>query len=233
MNRTILIVIGIVCALISAVGIRYYNSPKTAQAWIAKGAAWEKSWEYDWKSYKLEGELKCYEQAIKLSPDNAVAWRKKGGALFVLGRNDEALEALDKCIKLDPNDSYPWGIKGLIFMGLKQNDNALASFDKSIQMKPTSHRWFLKGQVLNRLDRCDEAIKAYEQSLGITPQFDSDTVLYNKAHTHSFLKDKENALSSLSQAIAKEPYYKEKARKDKTFKWLWEDEEFKRITEQK
>ena len=43
-------------------------------------------------------------------------------------------------------------------------------------------------------------------------------------------KDKENTLKNLSKAIELDPKYKEDAKKDEDFKWLWDDEDLKKVT---
>ena len=54
---------------------------------------------------------------------------------------------------------------------------------------------------------------------------------FNRACLYSVLKNKEEALSNLKKAIELAIDLKKIARKDGAFKDLWEDEDFKKLTE--
>lgn len=67
-----------------------------------------------------EEALEACEQAIKIAPDDAEAWLKKGNALADLGRHEEALEAYDQAIKIDPKSGKGWCTKGRALFFLKR-----------------------------------------------------------------------------------------------------------------
>jgi tetratricopeptide (TPR) repeat protein len=49
---------------------------------------------------KLEKSLECFDKAIKIKPDFAVAWHNKGGVLLRLGKKKEAEKCYEKEKKL-------------------------------------------------------------------------------------------------------------------------------------
>ena len=52
-----------------------------------------------------EEEIKCFEKAVQLDPNNALAWISKGNALTELGNDEDARACFDRIKKIDPNYS--------------------------------------------------------------------------------------------------------------------------------
>jgi tetratricopeptide (TPR) repeat protein len=57
------------------------------------------------------------------------------------------------------------------------------------------------------------------------------TYWYNLACVYSLKNNKEKALEYLKKAIELNPKLKEEAKKDQNFKNLWDDEDFKKLTQ--
>jgi Flp pilus assembly protein TadD len=49
--------------------------------------------------------LTAFERALRLDPQDADTWAKKGAALQALGRYEEALAAYEEALRLNPNES--------------------------------------------------------------------------------------------------------------------------------
>jgi tetratricopeptide (TPR) repeat protein len=71
---------------------------RTLEQWLDIGQIY-----FDQEDF--ERALAAYEQAIRLDPDNAFAYYRKGHALRRLDRLYEALPAHEQAIRLDPNNS--------------------------------------------------------------------------------------------------------------------------------
>ena len=98
-------------------------------------------------------------------PNDAWGWRNKGGALYALGKYDEAIKCYDKAIEIDPNNPVVWNNKGLALNSLGKYDEAITSYDKAIERDPNdADAWNNKGLALNSLDNNDEAKKCYDRS---------------------------------------------------------------------
>jgi len=92
-------------------------------------------------------------------------WRNKGGALYFLGKYDEAIECYDKAIEIDPNNSVVWNNKGLALNSLGKYDEAITSYDMAIKIDPNdADAWNNKGLALNSLGNDDDAKKCYDRS---------------------------------------------------------------------
>ncbi len=194
--------------------------PDLAEAWLAKGDAL-----IGLKHY--EDALKVLDKAIKIKPDLAIAWLAKGGVFIKSEHYEDALKAFNKAIEIKPNFATAWNLKGssLIFLG--RREDALKAFDKAIEVEPdNATAWFDKGLVLANIDNIEDALKAFNKAIEIKPDFAQ--ALYIRTRIYSFRGDKENALGDLSKAIELDAKYKEEAKKDKAFKNLWDDEDFKK-----
>ena len=75
----------------------------------------------------------------------------------------------------------------------------------------------------------EKAIEEYKKATELKPDFAS--AWYNMACVYSLQNKKKEALENLKRAIEFDPKYKEMAKKDKDFKNLWEDEDFKKLVE--
>ncbi|MCX8188068.1 MAG: tetratricopeptide repeat protein, partial [Nitrososphaeria archaeon] len=48
-------------------------------------------------------EIKCYDEVLKINPNDYRAWRDKGLTLAHLGRNEEAIKCFDEALRINPN----------------------------------------------------------------------------------------------------------------------------------
>jgi len=110
-------------------------------------------------------------------------------------------------------------------------DKALEYAEKALLIAPACFvSWGLKGSALVGLGKDEEAIKAYSKYLVHFPS--QSSVLYDRACAYSRKQDKINALNDLAKAIEfSDSCYnvKEFVKTEKSFQWLWEDEDFKKI----
>jgi len=107
--------------------------------------------------------------------DDVWGWRNKGGALYFLGKYDEAIECYDKAIEIDPNNPVVWNNKGLALYHLDKHEEAIKCYDKAIEIDPNdADTWNNKGLALYHLDKHEEAITSYDKAIEIDPN-DADT----------------------------------------------------------
>ncbi|MCX7594667.1 MAG: tetratricopeptide repeat protein, partial [Fischerella sp.] len=88
--------------------------------------------------HRAEAALDQFNHLKEIQPNSAEAWRGRGDALFILGRDSAALESYNKAISLQPKD-------------------------KRILIKT----FINKGKVLYKQQRYQEALDTYEQALAV------------------------------------------------------------------
>jgi len=72
-------------------------------------------------------------------------------------------------------------------------------------------------------------LESLEKAIELKP--DDAGAWFNRACLYALKGERENALSDLRRAIELDSSFKEKAKKDKDFEALWDDEEFKKLVE--
>lgn len=180
---------------------------------------------------KYELALKSIEKAIELEPGDSKAWYNKGVILSDLGRDYEVLKANEKAIELNPDNVGAWYNKGIALSHLNRHDEALRAIEKTIELKPDdADAWSYKSVLLRDLGRHDEALQVIEKVIELNSDFANAWYNYSCIY-YSIKGDKEKALSFLRKAIEIDASYKDKSKKDKDLENLWEDEDFKIMTE--
>jgi len=100
--------------------------------------------------------------------------------------------------------------------------------DEALSIKPSCKEAMVnKGNSLIKLGRFAEGIASYDEALNLDPEF--AVAWYDRAWAYSNMREKSAALNDLQKAINLDAQYQKKARKEKDFQWLEEDEEFKKI----
>lgn len=151
------------------------------------------------------------------------------------GEYDKALGLFAKAIESGELSQKNLGIvyynRGQVWHdGKGDYDRAIADYTKAIEIDPKyvwayynrSLAWYKKGNY-------DKAIADNTKVIEIDPKH--DTAWYNRACIYSIRGEKDKALSDLKRAITLNESFKKDAKSDKDFKDLWDDEDFKKLTE--
>ncbi|MCX8173529.1 MAG: tetratricopeptide repeat protein [Thermoplasmata archaeon] len=88
------------------------------------------------ESEDFDGAIKCYNEALKLSPDNVAALYNKANALLQIGRNEEALRILEKLVKNNPDIEEIWNNLGNIYARRGKVEEAVKAYTKAIELNP-------------------------------------------------------------------------------------------------
>ncbi|NNM82196.1 MAG: tetratricopeptide repeat protein [Burkholderiales bacterium] len=133
---------------------------------------------------KFEESLVHSAMALQYRPENLIAWKLRGAALYELGRCSEAENCFSKVVSLRPDHAEGFYDLGRLLQMQKKYIEAANRLELAIELKPEfpeAHR--LLGETLTNLGRYEEA----EQSL------------LKVLNSESTLKD---ALSSLGKLYA-------------------------------
>ena len=90
---------------------------------------------------------------------------RKGEALAVQGKYDDAILAFDEAIRLVPEFADAWYDKGAALYGLGKYNEALQAFNQAISINPQyADAWNNKGVALKALGRTSEANAAFAKA---------------------------------------------------------------------
>ncbi|CAD7771424.1 Tetratricopeptide repeat protein [Candidatus Methanoperedenaceae archaeon GB37] len=81
--------------------------------------------------------------------------------------------------------------------------------------------------ILLQFHKYYSALESFERAIELKP--DDAGAWFNRARLYALKGERENALADLRRAIELDSSFKERAKKDKDFEALWDDEEFKRL----
>lgn len=160
------------------------------------------------QAHRLDEALACYERAIALQPDFAVAHCNRGNLLKDRGRFDEALASYDRAIAAQPDFVVACYNRGVLLEVLQRPADALASYDRAIGIQPAlAEAHNNRGSILAEFGRLDDALASYDQALARRPG-------YAEAHNNrglvlADLGRFDDALASYAQALALRPGYAE------------------------
>jgi tetratricopeptide (TPR) repeat protein len=80
--------------------------------------------------------LQCYEESLKISPENPRTWLNKAFLLYDSKKVEDALASFKKVTEFDPTNDNAWYFMGLLYDELKQYKNAFKCFMESLKLDP-------------------------------------------------------------------------------------------------
>jgi tetratricopeptide (TPR) repeat protein len=125
------------------------------------------------KAHQYKDALNCYQQAVDLEPENAIAWHKKAEAQVMCLEYQEAIESCSQAAKLNPTNAATWFLKSFAYGVLGQYQDALDSCSRGLELDPSNKMvWCTRGQYLYALGRLEEALKCFSTALKMNPESD-------------------------------------------------------------
>lgn len=175
--------------------------------------------------------MKAIDQWIGFNPENTRAWLYKAFLEAAMKHPETSLRAFDMLTKLQPGEPGNWVGRGQMLLELKRYEEALDSFEKSSSLDSSGRTDVLgmKAAALTGLKRYDEALILINKVLDDFPA--EASLIYNRACIYSLKGDKANALNDLQRAINLDASLRQFSTSDEDFKSLWNDAEFRKLTE--
>jgi len=155
---------------------------------------------------EYEKAILCYEEAIKLSPDNIKAYTKKIEVLRLNGELEKSLSVCDDALKISPDNSDLYFHQANTFYKLKEFEKAIDNYNKSIELNPDNVNAFCnKSNALEELRRFDEAIVVAKNAIKIDPNF--SLAYFNLGVSAMHLRQFDLSKNSFDKAIELEPNF--------------------------
>lgn len=166
----------------------------------------------------------------KLYPENTGIMFFKNFVLAEYGKTTEALAGFDELTRLQPDSALNWIGKGQMLSALKNYEEAVIAFGKALSLDPKRFDvWGMNASALAYLKKYDEALAAINKGIELNPGYAVN--IYNRACIYCQKGDKTKALEDIKTALQKMPQLKQHARTDEDLKSIWDDIEFKKLTE--
>ncbi|MGD9235468.1 MAG: tetratricopeptide repeat protein [Desulfobacterales bacterium] len=170
------------------------TGPRSATARIAMSYAHQ-------ADFDLEGARASIEEALKLDPDNALAWSRLAELWSSFGRIGKALDAAKRAVELEPKLSRTQMVLGFAYLTQVQTTAARAAFEKAIaldQADPLSRLGL--GLAIIR----DGDLDAGGREIEIAASLDPNNSLVRSYLGKVYFEQKQIGLDEREYAIAKE-----------------------------
>ena len=116
------------------------------------------------------GQLKDYDEALRLDPKSSIAYNNRAVAYEALGKYDVAVEGYDMATILDSAYAAPYYNRGNIHMKKKEYIPAIAEYTKAIEMK---HEYAMaygnRGVAYASIGNSDRAIRDFKTAIDLDP----------------------------------------------------------------
>ncbi len=142
------------------------------------------------------------DEAVRVMPTYAAAFRSRGAIRGAAGQLAPALEDFNRVVELEPKNPAGYEGKALVLVKMKKNDEALAALDKAIALShdtvpllvEKARIYGFQGNMKAALAELDKANAAAPNSLG---------VLMLRANVLQELGEKQKAVADVDNALAK------------------------------
>lgn len=133
---------------------------------------------------RYEEAIECYDEFLKINPDDVDAWYNEGNLLEKMGRPKEAVKCYDEVTEIDSKHAIAWCNKGRALLSLGRSQEALECYDEAtkqaMDLPPADllafgvepgfpEAWAGKGICLFNLGQYGEALKCANEALKINP----------------------------------------------------------------
>lgn len=140
------------------------------------------------KAGKLKEAIECYDEAIKIDPENNSAWSNKARALDELNMMTEAMKCYKISLELNPNNASVWNNKGYAFRKQFKYKSAIECYDNALKIRPNyAKAWYNKGYSLEKQGKYDESIQCFNKAIEFNPQ--NEKYITSKNNVYEKLKE--------------------------------------------
>lgn len=154
----------------------------------------------------LEGALRTFNDALRIKPTYAPAWRAKGRALRAAGDAQAALDCYAEALRHEPEDETSWFGLALTLHALGRRKEEVTAYDELLRRNPRNvAAWMNRGVAFHEAGRYGEALACYDRILGMRPEVAA--AWSNRGAALLRLHRHEEALEALDEALALDPAF--------------------------
>ncbi|MEH2086376.1 tetratricopeptide repeat protein [Nostoc sp.] len=168
-KKLLLVLIGIIVCITLGVAAWQLRTPKPVRD--AQQTLYQKG-ENKYEEGNYEGAIEDFNQAIKLDPQNALAYNRRGDAYYRLGDYEQAQADSSQAIVLNSQDANAYFDRGFAFSALGKYKEAIADYTQAIKLN-SKDAYAYYGRGLARAQSKDNkgAIEDFSKAIALKPQY--------------------------------------------------------------
>ena len=171
----------------------------TAQEWFERGYIF-------WNSKNFIESIRCYSEAIRLSPDDAVSYFGRGDARRDNKDLQGALEDYDEAVRLKPDYAQVRVNRGNARRTNKDLQGALEDYDEAIRLSPYDFfAYSCRGRARGENNDLQGALEDFNEAIRLQPDF--AFAYRSRGDTRRNNKDLQGALEDYDEAVRLKPDY--------------------------
>jgi len=185
------------------------------------------------EAYRRKGDLdkalKDYNHAIELQPDLKEAYNNRGHVFLLQKDYDRAIEEFNRALEIAPDYASAYYNRAVVYHEKRDYDSAIRDYTKAIELCPDDALQYIsRGMVFYAKDMPRKAMEDYRKAVTMKPSLWQGW--WKIAHLAAEMRDRENCLEALSEAMRLNPdFIKKWVKKKEAFDWLRQDIDFKQI----
>ncbi len=166
--------------------------------------AWNNLGLLDTQEGRADEAARCFQEAVRLSPDHLIALNNLGNAYRLLKKWDEARKAFEHALEVSPTDAEANYGLGMVFAQADEAAHAYEYLQRSLKARPAYPEALNNlGILYLRTQRRDEAVASFEECIRIAPAFDQSYL--NLARIYSIEGSPEKARGVLIELLKQHP----------------------------
>gem|GEM_PF-933685 len=156
------------------------------------------------KQEKYQQAIADLNEAIRINPQDAMAYTLRGSTKFALGRYEEAVADHNDAIRINPQYDRAYAGRGIAKFRLSRYEQAIADYNEAIHINPQNDETYARrGTAKFHIGRYEQAIEDLNEAIRINPQKAMAYVLRGIAKV--LLEKYEEAIADSNEAIRMNP----------------------------
>jgi tetratricopeptide (TPR) repeat protein len=130
------------------------------------------------KHHDYDVAIARFSDAIRLAPEDAVAWGKRAEAYAAKGENERARSDCTRAITLAPQSAASYGECGYVYLLSNELERAIDAYSTAIKLDPRhASLYSARGLSFSEIGQTDRAISDYDTAIQLDPS-QSDVYVY-------------------------------------------------------
>jgi len=174
-------------------------------AYLNRGFAYERNGDRGRAIQDYDRAIQDYDQAIRLDPKGALAYRDRGLAYVLKGDFDHAIQDYDQATRLDSkNVAINYLGRGMAYERKQDYSRAIQDYDEAIRLNPTYvDAYRARAGAYQSKGEYRRAIQDFDQEIELDPK--SAAAYENRGLTYELDRNNDRALKDYEKAIELDP----------------------------